>query len=928
MRDLKAYVRSKLALAALPPEHEQKIVDEIAAQLEEVFATALAGGRSADEAWKDVENEIPDWVDLQDQLADAAPLTRRLADPERAPFAGPTKRTIVARLRALACLGVVDDVRLGWRRLRKERGFAVTTLITLAVCLGANVAIFTLVYSVLLQPLPGIPDATRVVAFADQFPTADPSFSLLNNVRSYFDRPAAVPAVVDQAMLRKTRRAIDVDGLAEQAAGLEVTSSFFALVRTLPALGRPFNEADAEIGNEERIILSHGLWQRAYAADPAVVGKSIDLNGRPFTIVGVMPAGFSFFDSDVRFWLPLAFTPEQRVDNTTTRLTYGLYHMGRLAPGATLEQAQSQVDALNAANMERLPDTAVIWKNTRFHTVVISLHDALVRDVSGTLYLLWAAAAFVLLIGAINIANLTLARANMRARELATRLAIGASRLRLARFLTLESLVLAVGGGLLGLAVGTGILHSIQAQTDPMPGDAPVRIGWIVASFTVASAVLVGLLIGAGSSVGLRSLSLQRALGGDGRGGTGGRRAQALRRCLVVAQIALSVVLLVGAGLLLASFRNLLSVDPGFDGRGVITAALNVPATRYTDDAAVRELTQRLLASIRAIPGVDSAGLTNNVPLGTAGGWGPIIADDYDAKPGESVVSPWRIVISPGYLESIGTQLVRGRAFDERDGPDAERVMLIDESLARRFWGDADPVGTRMYRPTYPEDLNRTDENTQFFTVVGVLRDVQLRDLSGLGGRAFGSYYFPHTQSSERNYFVVIKTQGAADVVMGAVRRELARLDPQLPLFDVRTMSERTDISLASRKIALGLAASFGVVALLLAALGIYGVLAYLVAQRNREIGIRIALGSSPRAVFRLVLGEGVWLTVAGLLLGIAGALAVARSLGDQVFGVAPTDPVVLGGVVLVTGAIALLACVSPARRATRVDPIVALSDS
>jgi ABC-type antimicrobial peptide transport system permease subunit len=271
---------------------------------------------------------------------------------------------------------------------------------------------------------------------------------------------------------------------------------------------------------------------------------------------------------------------------------------------------------------------------------------------------------------------------------------------------------------------------------------------------------------------------------------------------------------------------------------------------------------------------------------------------------------------------------VRGRAFDARDGPDAERVMLVDESLARRFWGDADPVGTRMYRPRYPDDLNRTDDNTPFFTVVGVVRDVQLRDLSGRGGRAFGSYYFPHAQSPDRNYFVVIKTQAGVDAVMDAVRRELARLDPQLPVFDVRTMSERTDISLASRKLALGLAASFGVVALLLAALGIYGVLAYLVAQRNREIGIRIALGSSPRGVFRLVLREGVALTIAGLVLGVAGALAVARGLGDQVFGIAPTDPAVLGAVVIVTGAIGLLACVSPARRATRVDPIVVLGES
>jgi hypothetical protein len=312
--------------------------------------------------------------------------------------------------------------------------------------------------------------------------------------------------------------------------------------------------------------------------------------------------------------------------------------------------------------------------------------------------------------------------------------------------------------------------------------------------------------------------------------------------------------------------------------------------------------------------------------MGTYGGYGPIKAEQYVTAPGESVVSPWRLQITPGYLETIGTPLVRGRAFDERDRADTERVMLIDESLAKRFWGDADPIGTRMYRPTHA-DLNETDENTEFYTVVGIVRNVQLRDLAGKGGRAFGSFYLPQAQWPPRDNVIAIKTRASADAVMNRLRTDVATLDPQLPLFDMHTMLERTDVSLAARKIALGLAGTFGVVAVLLAALGVYGVLAYLVAQRRREIGIRVALGSSARAVFRLVLGEGLWLTVTGLVVGTVGAIAVARSLADQVFGIAPTDPVVLGGVVLATGAIALLACVLPAVRATRVDPIVVLTE-
>jgi putative ABC transport system permease protein len=929
MPDFKAHVREHLGASGLPDAEEIKIVDELTSQLEELYQSLLDAGRSPADAWAELQRQVPDWTELRHELLDAAPLAHRLAHPEHAPFAGAGKRAFMARWRDLFARGVIQDLRLAVRRARKDRGFAFTTLVTLAVCLGANAAIFTVVYSVLLRPIP-VPDSKRIVAFADQFPTIDPNFSLLNNARSYFDRPRGVPAVEDQAMFRTTRRAIEIDSRAEQTPGLEVTASFFTLVRTFPGVGRAFTDADGETGNEQKVILSHGMWQQVFAADPQILGRDLELDGRLFTIVGVMPAGFSFFDPEVRFWVPLTFTPAQRLEDVpATRLRYGWYHVGRLRDGADIEQAQAQVDALNAANVDAFPDIRDIWVNTRFHTVVVSLHDALVRDVSRILYLLWGGAAFVLLIGTINIANLTLARSSVRAREIATRLAIGASQLRVVRLLTLESLLLAAVGGLTSLGIGTVIVYAVQAQgLDAVPNGDSIGMGWTVIAFTLGCALVVGALIGLGSAAGLHTPNLSRTLSDASKGGTRGKRVRTLRRGLVVAQIAISVVLLVGAGLLLASFRNLLRTDPGFDGGSVVTAALSLPAQKYADDAAVRAFSDRLLAAIRAIPGVDTAGFTSNIPMGTGGGWGPIIADDYDAAPGESVVSPWRILITPGYLETLGTPLLRGRGFDERDRADTEHVMLVDEQLAKRFWGDGDPVGTRMYRPTYPEDLNKVDADTEFYTVVGVVRDVQLRDLAGKGARAFGSFYLPQAQWPERSQFIAIKTRMTPDVVIDTVRAELAALDPLLPLFDVHTMTERTALSLASRKLALGLAATFGVIALLLAALGIYGVLAYLVAQRRREIGIRIALGSSPRAVFQLVLGEGLWLTGAGLLLGLGGALAVARGLEDQVFGIAPTDPFVLGTVALVTGAIALLACLSPARRATRVDPIVALSDS
>jgi putative ABC transport system permease protein len=927
MRDFKAHVRSRLAPSGLSSEAEIKIVDELAGQLEDLYQSLLDGGRSEDEAWARVQCEIPDWERLRTDLVAAAPLAARLAYPEAAPFAGTAKRALVRRVRDACALGVVEDLTLAVRRLRRERGFALTVLLTLAICLGANAAIFTVVYSVLLRPL-ALPDAARIVVFADQFPTIDPNFSLLTNARAFFDRPHAVPAVEDQAMFHPTRRSIIVDDRAQQTSGLEVTASFFTLVRTAPALGRAFTEADTETGSEQKVILSHALWQQAFGGDARAVGREMELDGRRFTIVGVMPMGFSFFDRDVRFWLPLTFTQAQRLEDTrTTRLTYGWYQVGRLRAGADIREAQAQVDALNAANSAAFPEIAPIWTGTRFSTVVVRLHDALVRDVSATLYLLWGGAAFVLLIGAINIANVTLARSRVRARELATRLAIGASTARLVRLLTLESVLLSSVGGVLSLGVAEMFLRSIQAQSlKSVPNADYIGLDWTVVTITLATALVVGALIGVGSAVGLRKPSLSHALGDEGRGGTRSRGARTMRRGLVVAQIAISVVLLFGASLLLASFRNLLRSDPGFVRDNVLTAAFTLPPQRYADDTAIRAFAARLLEAVRTLPDVESAGLTTNIPMASYGGWGPIKAEQYVTAPGESVVSPWRLQITPGYLETLGTTLVRGRAFDERDRADSEHVMLIDESLAKRFWGDADPIGTRMYRPTHA-DLNETDARTEFYTVVGIVRNVQLRDLAGKGGRAFGSFYLPQTQWPPRDNVIAIKTRTSADSVIDVLREEVARLDPQLPLFDVHTMLERTDVSLAARKIALGLAGTFGVVALLLAALGVYGVLAYLVAQRRREIGIRIALGSSPRAVFRLVLREGLWLTTAGLALGVFGAIALARSLADQVFGIAPTDPLVLGGVALATGAIALLASVSPAARATRVDPIVVLTE-
>jgi predicted permease len=822
-------------------------------------------------------------------------------------------------------LELANESRLIIRRARKERAFVLTVVATLAVCIGVNCAIFTVIHSVVLQPLP-LPESERIVAFADQYPGSDPNFSWLNNARSYFERPDAVPAVANQTFFRPQNRAIRIADQAEQIRGLEVTPEFFSLIRTGVALGRPFVIEDMELGKEAQIILSFDFWQRVYAGDITAIGRSIDVDSRPFLIVGVMPSGFSFFDPDVRFWVPIAFTTEQKVESAATRLTYGWYHMGRLAPGVDLAQAQAQVDALNAANLERFPDLRSLLVNLRFHTLVVPLQETLVRDIRETLYLLWAGAGLVLLIGAMNIASVTIARVNGRARELATRFAIGADGRAITRLLVLENAMLAACGGAAGVLVAYAVLYALRIhELEAIPSAQRIQISWVVLVYALTSALVVGTLVGFASARTASATNLNSALGSDAKSGTSGKHSRKLWAGLVVAQIGLSMMLLVGTALLLTTFRNLLSTDPGFASGRVVTASISLPVERYAGDVEVRDFTERFLRAIRAIPGVERAGTTTNIPMGTIGGWGPIIGELYDPTPGESVVSPWRIVTSPGYLEAMGMTVVRGEGFSDNVRADSERVMLVDEALARRFWGDDNPIGTRMYRPRFPNDLNRTDENTQFYTVVGVVRQVQLRDLTGKGGRSFGAFYLPSTQWPSREFVVAIKTSITPESVLRTVRAELAVLDPALPLFDVRTMTERVDLSLATRRLAVELAGIFGAVALLLAGVGIYGVLSYILAQRRREIAIRIALGSSKQSVFRLIVGEGTRLTALGLLLGMAGALLLSESLRSQLFEIAPRNPFILGSVALGVGVMALVVTVLPARKATQIDPSVAL---
>ncbi len=813
---------------------------------------------------------------------------------------------------------MLQDFVFGFKLLFKQRAFTAAALLTLALCIGANTAIFTVLENVILRGLP-FPHAEQLVTMYNIYPGVGVTDRGANGVPDYLDRSKMTKVFSGVALIGGAGYEVGMQGSPERIRGEYVTPSFFQVLGVRPILGRTFTEDEAVLGKEKVAVLTEGLWKDHFARDPNVVGKDIRLNGNPYQIVGVMPASFGIPGDDVRIYTSFAFTKEQTSDQARHSNNWGM--VARLQPGVSVAQAKERIDDLNRRNLDIFPQLRDLLINARFATKVVDMREELVRDVRPTVYLLQIAVGVVLLIGCVNLANLMLVRSNVRMKEFAIRYSLGAARWRIARQLLTESVVLALAGGALGIAVAYGgvrLLSYLGAKDLPRGADLQVDPGAL--AFTAAVALLTGMVFGGVPLVHVLRRDLNAVFRGSDRTGTAARGAVWIRSALVVCQFAFAFVLLIGAGLLTMSFARLMRVDPGFQAENVVTAQVSLPKVRYGDDARARNFYADLMQRLAAIPGVRYAGATTYLPFTGNNNSSVITIAGRALAPGENPPVPGWNIVTPGYLATMRIPKLQGRDITDADGPDAPKVVIIDQFLARKYFPKGDAIGAKINRGIQvPGDPHIPD----VCTIVGVVGSVKTANLAE--NNPVGQLYFSYKQYVPRNVHVALRTRRDDPQVIAAVRSTLRQADPELPMFDVKTMPERLEESLRNPRAAMALCLIFAGLALLLAAVGIYGVLAYLVSLRTREFGIRVALGAGGRELVGMVVGQGLRMAAIGLVVGAAGAFALTRMMSALLFEVRPWDPVVFVAVAVVLGAVASVASLIPSMRAARVPPAVAL---
>lgn len=794
---------------------------------------------------------------------------------------------------------LLQDLRYAVRTLRASPGFTLMAMLTLALGIGANSAIFSVVNAVLLRPLP-YAHPERLVRVWPESMVPQAGFVEMRDRTRSFEHLGGVGSEGDMVLTGQ--------GTPERLRGVPVTGSVFPLLGVEAVAGRTFLPEEERAGGGRVVVLSHGLWQQRFGGDRAVVGRTITLDGFPHTVVGVMGAGFHFPSREAQVWTPVVLDAGNPGAYWNPA---GLFLFGRLHEGATVEGALAEVRSVIPRIREAFPwPMPTEWGAG---AGVVPLHEQVVGGVRTPLLLLLGAVGLVLLIACANVANLLLARGMARRREIATRVALGAARGRLARQLLTESLVLALLGGAAGLLLATaGGRMLVRLLPADMPRAEEIGTDASVLGFTLLLALLTGVAFGLFPALWGSRADLQASLkdGVKGTGGAGNR----VSRALVAIEVALAVVLVISAGLLVRSVSLLQQVDPGFRAGGVVTARLTPAGERYQDPERVRAFYRDLLARVQALPGVETASVTNQLPLDGGFASFPFEVEGQPLAPGATPPVGGSWLVSPGYLQAMGVPLVRGRGIEEADQAGAPDVALVNEKMASQYWPGQDAVGKR-FKPVWWQD--------RWLTVVGVVGNVRHEGLASVERPEF---YRPFTQEPTAAMMLVVRSRAADPAgLVAAVRTAVADTDPDVPVSDVRMMEQVVGASLARPRFVMLLLAVFAGVALVLGAVGIYGVMAYAVTQRRHEIGIRMALGAGPVSVQRMVVKGGLTLAVLGLLAGIAAAFATTRLLASQLFGVGPADPLTFVGVALAVMAVAFVATWVPARRATRVDPMVAL---
>ncbi|HEX8775381.1 MAG TPA: ABC transporter permease [Pyrinomonadaceae bacterium] len=809
-----------------------------------------------------------------------------------------------------------QDVQYGFRMLLKRPGFTLVALVALALGIGANTAIFSVVNAVLLRPLP-FDKPERLVMIWGSAPQL--GFDVLPPTASESVDWREQSHVFEQVAAFKSW-AWNMSGTngPEQVWGARVNASLFPALGVKPLLGRTFLPEEDRAGGAKVVVMGHGLWQRSFGSDPAIIGKTVTLNNLSYTVVGVMPPGFKFpggenmlsglqFSPKTELWEPMAFTDEE----LSNRGTHNLAVVARLKPDATLWQARTEMTTIAAHLAEQYPKF-----NKGIGVKLVPLHEQVVGDVRPALLILLGTVGFVLLIACANVANLLLARASSRQKEIAIRTALGASRLRVVRQLLTESVLLSLMGGAAGLLLA---LWGIDALGALIPENIPraneIGVDSRMLGFTLLISLLTGLIFGLAPSLQASKTDINEALKDGTRGASTGSGRNRFRGMLVVSEIALALVLLVGAGLLIRSFMRLQQVDPGFEPKSVVAMEIVLPfiaPSNYKEPEQQAAFFRQTLERAATLPGVQAATVVSSLPLSGAFESTDVIIEGQPEPPNGDWPPANYTMVSADYFRVMSIPLMKGRALTERDTKESPGVVVINETMARHYWPGEDAIGKRLTM-----GFEKTPRE-----VVGVVGDVRQNSLDVETPLAV---YLPYQQFPYPGMTLVVRTVSDPASMAAAVRREVQAIDASLPVSNVRSMDEVVATSVSQRRFNMTLLGIFASVALLLSAVGIYGVMSYSVTQRTHEIGIRIALGAGSRDILRLVVGQGMLLTLIGVALGLAASLVLTRLMASLIYGVSATDPLTFAGVSLALALVALLACLIPARRATKVDPMEAL---